>query len=154
MDEKKMPTTMKRELTYADKVIKKIAGIATDGVQGVLTVSGGLIGNLTDRFRSDDKTVGIDAAVGKKQVALDLNVVCEYGRHVPQLFDEVADRVGKAVLEMTGLELVELNMHVDDVLGKADFENLRQKMQGKDTDDQTHEYVAPETQPVQNARVQ
>lgn len=158
MEEKKQNITMKRELSYDDKVIKKIAGLATDGVAGVLTVSGGLIGTIADRLRTDDKTKGIDADVGKKQVALDLNVVCEYGRHVPQLFDEVADKVGKAIEEMTGLELVELNMHVEDVLNKADFEALRQRMQGdeagKNGQDDTRDYTPQNLQQAQTARVQ
>lgn len=124
---------MKKDLSYDDKVIKKIAGIATDGVAGVLTVTGGLIGNITDRFRgSDDMTKGIGADVGKKQVALDLNVVVEYGRNVPEIFEQVAGKVAGAVTDITGLELVELNMHVEDILGTEDFENYRQKRDSSD----------------------
>lgn len=128
MEQATTNTKVKRDLSYDDKVIKKIAGIATDDVPGVLTVSGGLIGNLTDRLRNDDKTKGIDADVGKRQVALDLRVVCEYGRHVPQLFDAVVGKVSQAINEMTGLDVVEVNMHVEDVLSKADFEDLRKKI--------------------------
>lgn len=132
---------LKKELSYDDKVLKKIAGIATDGVAGVLTVTGGLIGNITDKFRSgDDMTKGIAADVGKKQVALDLNVVCEYGRNVPAIFDEVTSRVSKAVEDMTGLELIELNMHVEDILSKEDFESYRAK---RDSSDYTE--VSPDT---------
>lgn len=124
---------MKKELSYDDKVIKKIAGIATDQVAGVLTVTGGLIGNITDKFRSnDDMTKGIGADVGKKQVALDLNVVCEYGRNVPDIFNQVVAKVSQAVNDITGLELVELNMHVEDVLSKEDFENYRSKRDSSD----------------------
>lgn len=128
MDTKKPEIAeVKKELTYEDKVIKKIAGMATDEVPGILTVSGGLIGNIADRLHTSDKTKGIDADVGKKQVALDLNVVCEFGRHVPEVFDQIIDKVGSAIFEMTGLELVELNMHVEDVLSKEDFEELRNR---------------------------
>lgn len=140
-DENTKDENIKKDLSYDDKVIKKIAGIATDGIPGVLTVTGGLIGNLTDRLRgSDDMTKGIGADVGKKQVALDLNVIVEYGRSVPEIFDAVVSKVGKAVADITGLELVELNMHVEDILGKEDFENYRTKRdsseytEAKDTD--------------------
>lgn len=125
-------TEMKRNLSYDDKVIKKIAGIATEGVEGVLALSGGLIGNITDRFRNNaDKTKGIDAEVGQKQVALDLNVVCEYGKNVPRIFDAVIEKVSDAMMEMTGLEVVEINMHVEDVLGHAEFEEMRKSQQSK-----------------------
>lgn len=118
-------TEVRKNLDYDEKVIKKIAGIATESVPGVIALSGGFIGNLTDRFRSEDKTKGIDAEVGKKQVALDLNVICEYGRSVPQLFDQVVEKVSAAVKEITGLEVVELNMHVEDVLASKEFGDMQ-----------------------------
>ncbi len=129
MDENtnKKTVAVRKDLSYDDKVIKKIAGIATEGVDGIITVSGGLVGSVTDRMRTDDKTKGIAADVGKRQVALDLNVVCEYGKYVPGLFDAVVANVSKAIREMTGLEVVEVNMRVQDVLRKAEFESMRQK---------------------------
>ena len=36
-------TAMRKELSFNEKVIKKIAGIATDEVPGVLTATGGFI---------------------------------------------------------------------------------------------------------------
>lgn len=119
----------KRELRYEDKVIKKIAGIAAEGVPGILTVSGGVLGRLRS---NEDWTRGISAEVGKKQVALDMNVVSEYGYNVPQLFDAVTASVSKAMADMTGLEVVELNMHVTDVLSKKDFEGLQTKQHSFD----------------------
>lgn len=117
---------MKKNLTYDDKVIKKIAGIATDDIPGILTLSGGLIGNLADRFRStDNKTKGIDAEVGTKQTALDLNVVCEYGKNIPDLFNTVVEKVSAAIKAMTGLEVIEVNMHVEDVMSREDFQKTQ-----------------------------
>ncbi len=124
--EKTETTPMRKELSFNEKVIKKIAGLATDEVPGVLTATGGFIGGITDRIRTDSAK-GIDADVGKRQVALDLNVICEYGKNVPAIFDMVAEKVAKAIKEMTGLELVELNMHVDDVLRKEEFNELYTK---------------------------
>lgn len=131
-----MKTQVKQSLTYDDKVIKKIAGIATDSVNGVLTLSGGLIGSITDRFRStDDKTKGVDAEVGERQVALDLNVVCEYGKNIPELFSTVIDKITAAVKVMTGLDVVEVNMHVEDVLNHSEFEEMREKQQSNSGDE-------------------
>lgn len=129
--EKKSANTneIKTDLTYDDKVIKKIAGIAAEEVPGLLAITGGIIGNITDRFRSEDKTVGIGVDVGKKQAAIDLNVVCEYGRHIPEVFDMAVVKITDAVLTMTGLDVVEVNMHVEDVLGKEEFSDLKKKLQ-------------------------
>lgn len=154
METAKTTQPMRKELSYDDKVIKKIAGIATDSVQGVLAMSDSFIGGLTDNLRAGDKTKGIGAEVGKKQVALDVSVVCEYGRNVPQLFDAVTEKVRQAIFAMTGLELVELNMHVSDVVNRENFAELRQKQLGGDADsDGTQLYVSPSRQ-AQGARVQ
>lgn len=155
METGKTTQPIRKELSYDDKVIKKIAGIATDSVQGVLAMSDGLIGGIADSLRAGDKTKGIGAEVGKKQVALDISVVCEYGRNIPLLFDEVSEKIRGAVLAMTGLELVELNMHVSDVLNKEDFEKLRQKQLAGDADsDGGGIQQALDNAPIQSTRVQ
>lgn len=132
MDNEKLPAVadVRKKLSYEDKVIKKIAGIAAGEVPGIFTISGGFIGNIADKFRDiDDKTKGINAEVGQTQVALDLNVVCEYGRNVPDLFDQMIEKIGKSIFLMTGLELVEVNLHVEDVMTKAEFEKQKNGVQ-------------------------
>lgn len=117
--------TMKHEnkLTFEDQVIKKIAGIVANEIKGILSMSGGFMSGLTDRFRnSEDITKGVQAEVGEKQVALDLKVIVEYGKNVPTIFNETVTNVKKSVHEMTGLEVVEVNMHVEDVMTREEFE--------------------------------
>lgn len=124
-NKKEIVTPEKTKLTYDDKVLIKIAGLATEEVQGVITASSGFIGNITDRFKSEDTIKGVDVEVGEKQVALDLNVFCEYGRNIPDIFNRVQEKVGDAIKRMTGLELVELNMNVEDVLRKDEMDEVR-----------------------------
>lgn len=113
----------KNTLTFEEQVIKKIAGISANNIDGILSMSGGFISGIADRFRAaGDITKGIDAEVGEKQVALDLKVIVEYGKSVPAIFEETINQVKKAMFDMTGLEVVELNMHVEDVMTRAEFE--------------------------------
>ena len=57
---------IKGELTYEDKVIQKIIGIALENVNGLLTVDGGFFSNIKDKLvNSDDVTSGISTEVGK-----------------------------------------------------------------------------------------
>ncbi|WP_214751245.1 Asp23/Gls24 family envelope stress response protein [Exiguobacterium sp. J17977] len=116
-------TIRQNKLTFEEQVIKKIAGLATSEVQGILSMSGGFMSGLTDRFRStEDITKGIDAEVGERQVALDLRVIVEYGKNIPGVFNETVTKIKAAMSEMTGLEVVEVNMHVEDVMTKAEFD--------------------------------
>lgn len=120
---KSQGNTHQNTLTFEDQVIKKIAGIAANEIKGILSMSGGFMSGLTDRFRStEDITKGINAEVGEKQVALDLKVIVEYGKNVPAIFSETVNNVKKSVHEMTGLEVVEVNMHVEDVMTRSEFE--------------------------------
>ncbi|WVE39599.1 Asp23/Gls24 family envelope stress response protein [Priestia megaterium] len=120
---KSQENTNQNTLTFEDQVIKKIAGIAANEIKGILSMSGGFMSGLTDRFRStEDITKGINAEVGEKQVALDLKVIVEYGKNVPSIFSETVNNVKKSVHDMTGLEVVEVNMHVEDVMNRSEFE--------------------------------
>ena len=120
---KSQENTHQNTLTFEDQVIKKIAGIAANEIKGILSMSGGFMSGLTDRFRStEDITKGINAEVGEKQVALDLKVIVEYGKNVPAIFSETVNNVRKSVHDMTGLEVVEVNMHVEDVMARSEFE--------------------------------
>lgn len=120
---KSQENTNQNTLTFEDQVIKKIAGIAANEIKGILSMSGGFMSGLTDRFRStEDITKGINAEVGEKQVALDLKVTVEYGKNVPSIFSETVNNVKKSVHDMTGLEVVEVNMHVEDVMTRSEFE--------------------------------
>ncbi|WP_214729785.1 Asp23/Gls24 family envelope stress response protein [Exiguobacterium sp. s168] len=111
------------KLTFEDQVIKKIAGIASNDVKGILSMSGGFMSGLTDRFRStEDITKGINAEVGERQVALDLKVIVEYGKNIPSIFQDAVTKIKKSVHDMTGLDVIEINMHVEDVMTRSEFD--------------------------------
>ena len=139
---------MKTKMTFSDKVIQKIVGIATEENPGILTVSGsavgGLVNTLTDKVRSgEDMTRGISAEVGEHQVAIDMNVACLYGKNIPELFNAVTQGISKAIKTQTGLDVVEINMNVSDVLAPDEFEQMRASMQGRGGDDDTKAYTRP-----------
>ncbi|KRM93980.1 Asp23/Gls24 family envelope stress response protein [Lentilactobacillus senioris] len=111
------------KLTFDDNVIKKIAGLASRNVDGVLSLEGGMLSNLGNRFRSDsDPTQGVDAQVGEQQVAISLNIVIEYGKDMRQVFQQVCQRVQQDLERLTGLEVIEINVQVDDVMSKQEWQ--------------------------------
>lgn len=113
----------KTKLTFDDDVIKKIAGIASRNVDGVLSLEGGMFSNLSNRFRSDsDPTQGVNAQVGEKQVAINLNITVEYGKDIRQIFNQVCQRVIQDIQRLTGLEVVEVAVEVDDVMSKQEWQ--------------------------------
>lgn len=106
--------------TIADDVVAKIAGMAARDVVGVHAMGGGLartFGAVRDRVPGASKSAsrGVKAEVGEVQTALDLQIVVEYGVSIGEVSRTVRENVISAVERMTGLEVVEVNINVDDV---------------------------------------
>jgi len=111
------------ELTFDNDVIKKIIGQALENVSGLLAVDGGFFSNLTDKLiNTDNVTSGVNIEVGKEQVAVDLNIIVEYKKNVPEIFEEIKRVITTDISKMTGLEVVEVNVNVIDIKTKEQHE--------------------------------
>nr|WSX53897.1 Asp23/Gls24 family envelope stress response protein [Streptomyces sp. NBC_00974] len=106
--------------TIADSVVEKIVGMATREVPGIHSLGSGMartLGAVTDKVPGGRPSVsrGVKVEVGERQAAVDLDVVVEYGVAIVDIAAEVRTSVITAVERMTGLEVVEVNIAVDDV---------------------------------------
>jgi uncharacterized alkaline shock family protein YloU len=106
--------------SIADGVVEKIAGIAAGEVPGINALGGGFtrtMGVMRDRVPGGRSSAGrgVKVEVGEKQTAIDLQVVVEYGVSISDVAAEVRENVITAVERMTGLEVVEVNIAVNDV---------------------------------------
>ena len=119
---------IKGTLTYEDKVIQKIVGLALESVDGLFP---NLIGILVN---TDNVTAGVDVEVGKKQVAVDLKIITEYKKSVPEIYKSMKEIIRKEVAGMTDLEVVEVNVSVIDIKTKAQQEEDEVSLQDKVTD--------------------
>ncbi|MFF2083782.1 Asp23/Gls24 family envelope stress response protein [Nocardia sp. NPDC058176] len=106
--------------TIADTVVQKVAGLAAREVRGVHALGGGTtraIGALRDRIPGASSSIGqgVSVEVGETQAAVDLEIVVEYGVAIAELAIAVRRNVITAIEQMTGLEVVEVNINVNDV---------------------------------------
>ncbi|GAA1387901.1 Asp23/Gls24 family envelope stress response protein [Pseudonocardia kongjuensis] len=104
----------------AETVVSKIAGLAAREVNGIYALGGGAaraFGALRERIPggTTNASQGVSVEVGEKQAAVDINVVVEYGVSIADLAKAVRRNVISALERMTGLEVVEVNISVDDV---------------------------------------
>ena len=106
--------------TIADGVVQKIAGISAKEVSGVYALGGGAartMGAIRERIPGSSSSAGQGVAVevGERQAAIDLDLVAEYGVSIVELSRAVRRSVISAVEGMTGLEVTEVNVAVNDV---------------------------------------
>ena len=106
--------------TISSTVVQKIAGMAAREIAGVHALGGGVsraFGALRERIPGAGtvSTSGVAVEVGEKQSAIDLDVVVEYGVGIVELARAVRRNVINAVERMTGLEVIEVNISVNDI---------------------------------------
>lgn len=106
--------------SIADSVVQKIAGIAAREISGVHNMGSGAartMGALKEKIGSSKSTVsqGVTVEVGERQAAVDLDIVVEYGVPIVDLSKAVRDNVTQRIERMTGLEVTEVNVFVDDI---------------------------------------
>ncbi|WP_326732668.1 Asp23/Gls24 family envelope stress response protein [Streptomyces phaeochromogenes] len=114
------PAANRGRTSIADVVVVKVAGIAAREIPGVYDMGGGLsrtIGAVRDRVPGGRPNVGrgVKVEVGERQTAIDLDLVVEYGVSVMDVAQDVRENVISAVERITGLEVVEVNVTVNDV---------------------------------------
>jgi uncharacterized alkaline shock family protein YloU len=129
--------TSQGKTTIAASVVQKIAGIAAREISGVHSMGGGVsraFGAIRERIPGGGTGVtniaGVQVEVGEKQAAIDLDIVVEYGASIVELARAVRRNVITAVERMTGLEVIEVNIAVNDIhLPEAIDENAAPPVQ-------------------------
>lgn len=114
------PAATRGKTSIADVVVVKIAGMAAREIPGVFDMGGGLsrtLGAVRDRVPGGRPNVGrgVKVEVGERQTAIDLDLVVEYGVPITDVARDVRENVIAAVERITGLEVVEVNVTVNDV---------------------------------------
>ncbi|MGM0471560.1 MAG: Asp23/Gls24 family envelope stress response protein [Bacillota bacterium] len=106
----------------ANEVVGIIAGLAATEIEGIAGMSGGLAGGIAEMLGKKNLSKGVKVEVGEKEAAIDLYVITEYGIRIPDIAWEVQDNVRQAIEDMTGLSVVEVNVHVQGVDFKEEVE--------------------------------
>ncbi len=93
-------------------VVGTIAGLAASEVPGVTGMSGV---SLVEMLRKSNLSKGVKVTVGEREAAVDVYVVLDYGVKIPEVALRVQENVRNAIETMTGLVVVEVNVHVQSV---------------------------------------
>ena len=102
-------------IRIADDVVGVIAGMAATEVPGVAGMSGGIGGGIAEMLGRKNLSKGVKVEVGEKEAAIDLFVIVEFGVRIPDVASQIQMNVKRAIEGMTGLSVVEVNVHVQGV---------------------------------------
>lgn len=108
--------TTNDEIKISDDVVAVIAGVSVSEVAGVAGMAGGFAGGISEVFSGKKNLAkGIKVEVNEGTAKIDVNIIVEYGTRIPDVAFEIQNRVKKAVEGMTGLKVLEVNVHVQGV---------------------------------------
>ena len=102
-------------IRIADEVVSIIAGLAATEVEGIAGMSGGIAGCIAEMLGRRNFAKGVKVEVGEKEAAVDLYIIVKYGVRIPDVALAAQENVKQAIETMTGLSVVEVNIHVQGV---------------------------------------
>lgn len=102
-------------IRISDDVVATIAGLAALDTPGIAGMSGGISEGLAKRLSGKNVQKGVSVEVGQVEAAIDLRVIVQYGSKIQEVCRELQENVREAVQNMTGLNVVEVNVKVEGV---------------------------------------
>lgn len=99
----------------SDDVVATIAGLAAMETSGIAAMSGGISEGLARRLSGRNVQRGVSVEVGQVECAIDLRVIVHYGSKIQDVCLNLQENVREAVENMTGLQVVEVNVKVEGV---------------------------------------
>lgn len=107
-------------IRISDDVVATIAGLAALETPGIAGMSGGISEGLAKRLSGKNVQKGVSVEVGQLEAAIDLRVIVNYGSKIQEVCRDLQHNVREAVVNMTGLTVVEVNVKVEGVAFKEE----------------------------------
>lgn len=102
-------------IRISDDVVGIIAGMAATEVPGVAGMSAGIVGGIAEMLGRKNLSKGVKVDVGEKDAAVDIYIIIEYGSKIPEVASQIQQKVKNAIQEMTGLNVVNVNVNIQGV---------------------------------------
>ena len=110
-----MPNKKLGEISISDDVIGIIASLTVTEIEGVYSMSGGFAGGLANVLGRNDLSRGVKIDKEDNEVMVELYLILDYEYSIPDLAWKIQDKVKRTLEAMTGLNIIEVNIHVQGV---------------------------------------
>jgi uncharacterized alkaline shock family protein YloU len=120
--------------SISSSVVAKIAAISTQEIPGVQAMGKTMtraFGAIRSKVpgASPATAQGVSVEVGESQAAIDIDIVCYYGQSIVETTDAIRHNVIDRIEGMTGLEVVEVNISVDDLYIETNGDDLGSRVE-------------------------
>lgn len=99
----------------ADEVIAVIVGIAATEVDGVAALDGNLTNEIMSKVGMKNIAKGVKVSIENGKVAVDVSLTVKYGYNIPACCAKVQEKIKNTVVNMTGLKVSDVNVHITGV---------------------------------------
>ena len=131
-EEVTVETAESSNIQISNDVVAVIAGMAASEVPGVADMAGGFAGGISEVLSGKKNlSKGIKVEILEKSAKIDVNIIVEYGARIPEVAFEIQKRVKKSVEGMTGLNVDEVNVHVQGVSTSREEKKIDRKEETK-----------------------
>lgn len=100
----------------SDEVVRVIAGIAAEEVDGIVEFQHGVSNNLTQILKGK-KTSGksVRVTLNEDKAIIELDVSVEYGVKIPEIISQAQENIKSTVEALTGLSVESVDVYVQNI---------------------------------------
>jgi uncharacterized alkaline shock family protein YloU len=102
-------------IQISNDVVAVIAGLTASNFSGISSMSGGIKEGFSKRVGGKNMRKGVSVEVGDSETAIHLRVIVEFGVPIHDVCRRLQKEVKQAIENMTGLQVVEVNVKVEGV---------------------------------------
>jgi uncharacterized alkaline shock family protein YloU len=113
------------KVEIAPEVIEVIAGIAASEVEGVAQMRGNFASGVVERLGKKNHGKGVKVELSEEGIKVDVYCLMVFGISIPNVAQKIQDNIRQALLNMTALEVQEVNIHVVGIT----FENQKHEVE-------------------------
>ena len=120
-------------IKIAEDAVAGIVSLAAAQIKGVAAMSGSMASGITEKLGKKNLAKGVKVEIEEQDVKIALHINVEYGVRIPQLAQEMQNKVRDTVQTMTGLKVKEVNIYVQGI-SFAHLETVEDSAENKETE--------------------
>lgn len=104
------------EVNINDNVLAVISAMAALEVDGVVGMAGNITSEIVEKLGMKKISKGVRVDVDEKNVMIDVSIVLKMNDNIVEISKKVQDKIKSTVENMTGLEVVNVNVNISNVI--------------------------------------